>query len=50
MSEYGAMAEWYLQDKTERLEKKSCPSATLSTISNTWTVLGVNPNLRLVSE
>jgi hypothetical protein len=42
----GAPVEWNWQGKTEVLWGKTCPSATLSTISPTWTDPGLNPDLR----
>jgi hypothetical protein len=38
--------EWYWQGKTEKLGRKTCPSATLSTTNPTWTYSGANPVLR----
>jgi hypothetical protein len=35
--------EWYWQGKTEKLESKTRPSATLPTANPTWIDLGANP-------
>jgi hypothetical protein len=40
-----ATVEWYWQGKP-KMEKKTCPSATLSTTNPTWTKAGANPVLR----
>jgi hypothetical protein len=45
MSEYKVAVVWYWQGKTNNSEK-TCPSATLSITSPTWTDLGANPGLR----
>jgi hypothetical protein len=42
VSEYGALVEWYWQQKTEVLLRKTSPGATLSTINRTWNGLGLN--------
>ena len=38
-----ALLEWYWQGKTRNTRRKTCPTATLSTINHTWTDLGSNP-------
>jgi hypothetical protein len=38
-----ATAEWYWQGKTGRTQRKTCPSATLSTTHSTWTDTRANP-------
>jgi hypothetical protein len=40
-----ATVEWYWQGKTERTQRKTCPSAPLSTTDLTWIDFGTNPSL-----
>ena len=45
MDECGVVVEWWHR-KDRRIERKPCPSVTLSTTNLTWTARGVNPELR----
>jgi hypothetical protein len=40
-----ATVEWYWQGKIKKTQRKTCPTATLSTTNPTWINPGANPGL-----